>query len=571
MKKSKITVKKLFSDKKFIIILIILIVLIVAGIFIYNKRYSPTYETMSLNDYYEVAEGEMALIVDGELIPDKEGAARAIVRDNTPYVRYDVIGDAVDDVYAYDPYEKKISYTTVDGTYKASVGAKGYTINGNNKGTDYVPVIEANGTGYVALGFVRDTNGCEYTFDIDPARAALYTPGTERTTAEINGDTELRRFGGNRSKVVGTVKKGAPVTLVENYGSWSQVLTSDGILGCVANGYISDRETSKNPEGAAQKSLKHHSLGKTVRLGWNQVFSSVANGEVNSMVEAAPGMNVISPTWLIIKDNRGNLTDMSSANYVNYCHSKGLSVWVLVNNIERDIDESALFNSASSRENLVNNIINSVMACGADGVNVDMEAVGDTNVDGYVEFIKELAVKCNEKGLIISVDNYNLSSANYKVGIQAKYADYIILLGYDETWTGSPTAGSNNSMGFVKKGMEGMLDAGVDKSQLILAIPFYTRIWNQTGSTLTSDTIAMKDINGLLSSTNATTTWLKDNKENYAEWTDGSGTHMMWIVDNKSLKERLSYVADKGIAGIAAWRLGYETRDTWQMISDTVH
>ena len=69
MNKFSKLMKNLFTDKRFIIVLIALVVLVIAGIVIYNIRYSPTEETMSLNDYYEVEEGGMAVIVDGALAP----------------------------------------------------------------------------------------------------------------------------------------------------------------------------------------------------------------------------------------------------------------------------------------------------------------------------------------------------------------------------------------------------------------------------------------------------------------------------------------------------------------------
>lgn len=562
--------KNLFKDKRFIIMLVILVVLIVAGIILYNVRYSPTSETMTLEEYYEVADGETAIIIDGELISKTDGTALGLVRNNKPYVQAELINDSIKDVYAYDEVGHTVCYTTKEGTYKANAGSKGYTFNGQSVNKDYVPFIEEAGRAYISLAFIKDSNGTDYTFNENPARTAIYTAGKERTTATVRKDTPMRRFGGNRSKILSTAKEDEEVTIVDNYGSWSQILTEEGVLGCVENGYLKDKETNNNKTGAAQEELNHNLIKEKIRMGWHQIFNNTANDQVSSVVSVAEGMNVISPTWIQIKDNKGSINDMSSASYVQFCHDKNIKVWSLVSNIEKDVDEGSLFKVAQNRENLINNIINSVTAVGADGINVDMESVGDANVDGYVEFIKELALKCKEKGLVLSVDNYNIDSANYKVGIQSRYADYIVLFGYDETWTGSPTAGSNNSMGFVKEGVEDMLDEGVDKNQLILAIPFYTRLWTQTGQNVTSETVSLKDTPDLLAKNNATPTWIKENKENYAEWQKGDGKCMIWIVDDKSLKERCDYAMSKNIAGISAWKLGYETVDTWKMIKDTV-
>lgn len=562
--------KNLFKDKRFIIMLVILVVLIVAGIILYNVRYSPTSETMTLEEYYEVADGETAIIIDGELISKTDGTALGLVRNNKPYVQAELINDSIKDVYAYDEVGHTVCYTTKEGTYKANAGSKGYTFNGQSVNKDYVPFIEEAGRAYISLAFIKDSNGTDYTFNENPARTAIYTAGKERTTATVRKDTPMRRFGGNRSKILSTAKEDEEVTIVDNYGSWSQILTEEGVLGCVENGYLKDKETNNNKTGAAQEELNHNLMKEKIRMGWHQIFNNTANDQVSSVVSVAEGMNVISPTWIQIKDNKGNINDMSTASYVQFCHDKNIKVWSLVSNIEKDVDEGSLFKVAQNRENLINNIINSVTTVGADGINVDMESVGDANVDGYVEFIKELALKCKEKGLVLSVDNYNIDSANYKVGIQSRYADYIVLFGYDETWTGSPTAGSNNSMGFVKEGVEDMLDEGVDKNQLILAIPFYTRLWTQTGQNVTSETVSLKDTPDLLAKNNATPTWIKENKENYAEWQKGDGKCMIWIVDDKSLKERCDYAMSKNIAGISAWKLGYETVDTWKMIKDTV-
>lgn len=562
--------KNLFRDKRFIIMLVILVVLIVAGIILYNVRYSPTSETMTLEEYYEVADGETAIIIDGELISKTDGTALGLVRNNKPYVQAELINDSIKDVYAYDEVGHTVCYTTKEGTYKANAGSKGYTFNGQSVNKDYVPFIEEAGRAYISLAFIKDSNGTDYTFNENPARTVIYTAGKERTTATVRKDTPMRRFGGNRSKILSTAKEDEEVTIVDNYGSWSQILTEEGVLGCVENGYLKDKETNNNKTGAAQEELNHNLMKEKIRMGWHQIFNNTANDQVSSVVSVAEGMNVISPTWIQIKDNKGSINDMSSASYVQFCHDKNIKVWSLVSNIEKDVDEGSLFKVAQNRENLINNIINSVTAVGADGINVDMESVGDANVDGYVEFIKELALKCKEKGLVLSVDNYNIDSANYKVGIQSRYADYIVLFGYDETWTGSPTAGSNNSMGFVKEGVEDMLDEGVDKNQLILAIPFYTRLWTQTGQNVTSETVSLKDTPDLLAKNNATPTWIKENKENYAEWQKGDGKCMIWIVDDKSLKERCDYAMSKNIAGISAWKLGYETVDTWKMIKDTV-
>ena len=60
----------------------------------------------------------------------------------------------------------------------------------------------------------------------------------------------------------------------------------------------------------------------------------------------------------------------------------------------------------------------------------------------------------------------------------ANFADYIIIMGYDEHYKGSD-AGSVASINWVNDGVTNTLDE-VPADQVILGMPFYTRIWSLT-------------------------------------------------------------------------------------------
>ena len=60
----------------------------------------------------------------------------------------------------------------------------------------------------------------------------------------------------------------------------------------------------------------------------------------------------------------------------------------------------------SKRQNLVNQIIALAIQYDLDGVNVDFEALEGAVGDGYIQFIRELSLKCANNGLVLSVDNY---------------------------------------------------------------------------------------------------------------------------------------------------------------------
>jgi len=283
---------------------------------------------------------------------------------------------------------------------------------------------------------------------------------------------------------------------------------------------------------------------------------------------AGTGLNVISPTWFSLSDNLGNIKSLASSDYVTYCHQNNIQVWGLVSNLEnKNVDTTTVLNTTSYRDSLVNNLITQAISYDLDGINVDMEALSVSAKDGYIEFIKELSIKCEKNDIILSVDNYvpSASTAFYNRSVQADYADYIAVMAYDEHYVGGDEAGSVASIGFVEKGVADTLEE-VPADQIILGMPFYARVWAQSDSGLTSSAYGMEDMQSFLNRNQATSTWSEEAGQYYAEFTEGDTTYMAWIEDATSLSKKLDVMKENKLAGASFWKLGFETKDTWQTI-----
>ena len=60
-------------------------------------------------------------------------------------------------------------------------------------------------------------------------------------------------------------------------------------------------------------------------------------------------------------------------------------------------------------------------------------------------------------------------------------------------------------------------------------------------------------------------------EEAYAEYKKDGVKYKIWLEDVDSLHERLKVIAGADVAGVAAWRLGYETEEIWEIIDDYIH
>ena len=81
---------------------------------------------------------------------------------------------------------------------------------------------------------------------------------------------------------------------------------------------------------------------------------------------------------------------------------------------------------------------------------------------------------CRINGIILSVDNYvpTASSDHYDRAEQGVFADYVVIMGYDEHYAGSEEAGSVASIGYVQQGIEKTLSEGEGHQRHPLLYPF---------------------------------------------------------------------------------------------------
>ena len=314
--------------------------------------------------------------------------------------------------------------------------------------------------------------------------------------------------------------------------------------------------------------------------------SQVANNSVLEVIASTKGLTTISPTWFSVVDNAGNISSIASSTYVNYAHQSGIDVWALVDNFSDNIDQMELLSHTSARENLVNQLISEALKSGIDGINVDFEQIPTEVGEHYIQFIRELSVKCRLNNLVLSVDNYVPMGYNehYHREEQGVVADYVIIMGYDEHYNGSLEAGSVASYDYVKSGIEETLK-DVPAEKVVNGMPFYTRLWREEPKTaeeleaqkgseaglyemkVTSEALGMKAAMNRVSSAGAEIVWDDVTKQNYAQWQGADGaTYKIWLEDASSLEAKLQLMKEYNLAGTAAWKLGFETSDIWELI-----
>lgn len=560
---------------KAILTLFILLILCAVGaalFYIYYDKLGATSETMSYETYFDMTtDDEAAIILDGRLLEKEDiNSPYAFMSDGKLYLKLSFVKSNFDNRYYYDYTENLLRYTTTSVINEAHLDENGYKSGDMEVSMDYAPVKNLHGEICLESNFVTTFSPINITVFANPNRAIIYHNGFTQTNLTVKRKTVLRRFGGPKSPILAEVPKGTTVMLLEDYEDWCFVLSENGELGCIQTKKTTPAEPSVVYATAPEMAVEHHLLNKDISLAWHQVTNQTANGMITDTLASLSNVNVMCPTWYYISSAGDLIADISSADYVNTCHSQGYQVWALFSNVEdRDADYAAALNSTSLRTEMINTLVPSVVASGADGINLDFEEIPVDAGEGYIEFIRELSIECKKAGLILSVDNYVPTdyTAFYNRAEQAKYADYIIIMGYDEHNFGSTEAGSNASIGFVRDGVVNTL-GDVPAEQVILGMPMYGRAFYMDGDSLKCIAVSMDAMEDVMNLHPDDVKWLDDLGQYYVAYEKDGTQRELWVENADSLKLKFGVLQEFNLAGAAYWKLTLENSSVWPVVGE---
>ena len=519
-------------------------------------RRIPTRKQMDLTEYYGQTDDSEAVIIVGTQILEQ----KAVMSGEQPYLPVDVVDSYLNQRYYWDEEGQQILYATPSELI--------YTPASTEAGGD---VWLKDGTAYLSLDFIKRYTDLDTYVYQQPNRIAIQKDFSGVSVVTATKDTYVRYRGGIKSEVLSKVNKGDNLILMEELENWDQVDTWDGYLGYIEKSSVSDVQNLNMDRKAVGESYTYLTMDQPVNLVWHQVMSTDANAGLSEAIQNMTGVNVISPTWFYVTDNNGNIINNATADYVSLAHEKGLKVWGLVDNFTQDISTYEVLSRTSSRQNLISQLVNAAVGAGIDGINVDFEQLSEDVGVHFLEFLRELSIECHKNNLVLSVDNPVPEdfTSHYDRAEQGKVVDYVIIMGYDEHYVGSEEAGSVASLPWVEKGIQDTI-AEVPAQRVINAVPFYTRLWKTEAGSLSSEAIGMDTAQEVVNTNNAQVYWDSDVSQNYGSFEKDGCTYQIWIEDSQSIAAKVQLIQKYNLAGVAAWKLGFENSSIWQVITDNL-
>ena len=436
------------------------------------------------------------------------------------------------------------------------------------------PVIEKENKYFIPFSELKSV----YNVDIEYINNRVVVDSLDRKyqIATVAKDISIKSKPTSLSRTVDKIKAGDAVVISNRKddlvkSGWKKIRTSNGSLGYVKEDNLGKINTIRDDMVETSK------VEGKVSLAW-EYFSDYGSAPERS--GAMDGVNVVSPTFFRLEQlEKGNVKEnvgTAGINYINWAHNNGLKVWAMVSNISNEsmIDTtSEIMNDYKLRNKLINNIVNLVVKYNLDGINIDFENMYMEDKAMFNRFLIELEPRLNEMGKVLTVDvtapdGSETWSMCFDRNTISKVADYIIFMAYDQYGASSNKGGTTAGCDWVEANITKFLgQEGVNPDKLVLAVPFYTRLWKEANGEVSSDTVDLKDVDKVIPA-NVEKKWNDNLKQYYIEYTQNGAVYKMWIEDLKSISAKLDLINKYKLAGAAYWEKDRESPEVWDIVKE---
>ncbi len=323
---------------------------------------------------------------------------------------------------------------------------------------------------------------------------------------------------------------------------------------------------------------------EVVNLGY--MYFGNTKQYVDTVNSTGHAVNIVAPSYFDINtDGTLKLTYQVDPNFIETMHRQGIRVVpFLSNHWNRDVGRAMLAN----KELAAQQIADAIARYNLDGVNVDIENVTDADRANYTEFVRLLREKIpptKEVSVAVAANPNGWMAGwhgSYDYTNLAKYADYLMIMAYDESYQGGDP-GSVASYSWVEKSIQYALKQDVAPDKIVLGIAHFGRYWiegQSNGGFGISNTLVQTLIdryNGTVvfdevsKTPKATITIKAGDPVTFVNGASLSpGTYTIWFENDESIQAKLGLVGKYNIRGVGNWSVGQENRSVWNRYTTTL-
>ena len=525
----------------------------------------PSFSHVNIYDFNNISSQNILVAIedqyDFEIFP--------LQKNNQIYLPIDLIKKYIDKNIFEDKSYDRITITNKDSVIRMQTDELNYYVNNKSMKLN-LPAYKINSKTYLPANFLKSIYPIDINFDATNKIVTIDYKNKTHTTGKLKRNTNMRYLPDKKSPIAFKIGKNDSVTIYNTDNKYTKVRTQDGLIG-----YVPTKSLGQIQKTSAKQILAEKSNLKTdgkIKMVWEQILKVSDNSK--AIAKPIPTtLNVLAPTWFSFDTNKlnGDIINLADTSYVENAHKNNCQVWALItDNFDSKIC-SKLLCDPSKREYIIRQLLAFVSIYNLDGINIDFEAISKDDAQYYLQFLRELYPLMKKQGAILSVDMFVPTSWTkfYNRKEIGKTVDYMCVMAYDEHTKNSETTGPVASYKFVANGIKDTLKE-VPQEKIILGIPFYVRVWRESGDGFTLTNYSMDKAFEIFNAHDVKFKWLDFEKCFYGEYNTLENNEMVtyktWLEDEHSIEEKLKLAQKYNLAGISGWKKNLEKDIIWYLV-----
>ncbi len=342
--------------------------------------------------------------------------------------------------------------------------------------------------------------------------------------------------------------------------------------------------TKANPQ-LASKGL---ALGDVVQIPQKSKDQIVSNGYIEPSVknavehfrEAATGLTYLT-IFSYHVDGQGALTAPDDEALLAACKETSVQPIMAITNLaEAQFSKEVgtqLLNSKTAQDKLIGNVMEVIRTKGYRGVNVDFEYLGSNLRQAYNRFIKRLADRLHQEGLIIfsslapktSGEQTGAWYESHDYQYHGQVCDFVVLMTYEWGWSGGPPM-AVSPITQVEK-VVNYARTVMPERRIVMSIPLYGYDWTLPYEKGGEFAKAVRERQAVAEAGAHNVTINYDEKEEspFFRYKDDKGSsHIVYFEDLRTMEAMFSLVDRLNLHGVSFWNLAFQYPAVWPYLKD---
>jgi cellulose synthase/poly-beta-1,6-N-acetylglucosamine synthase-like glycosyltransferase/peptidoglycan/xylan/chitin deacetylase (PgdA/CDA1 family)/spore germination protein YaaH len=214
------------------------------------------------------------------------------------------------------------------------------------------------------------------------------------------------------------------------------------------------------------------------------------------------------------------------------------------------------------RQTLINSLLSFVQDNKFAGICVDFEEPPVSSQANLLTFMQDLHAAFAARNLLV-VEAVPFSDPDWNYKAYAAATDYLMLMAYDQHWSGSDAGAVAAQDWFEQHLITQMRD--LDASKTIIALGNYGYDWSNASNT--ADEVTFQEALITAHESSATPTFDSATRNPYFEYDEEDQSHhKVWFLDAVTAYNQIRAASGYKPAGFAIWRLGSEDPSIWSIL-----